>query len=189
MAVITKPLLWSDQLANEIVRLRAPEPSDLELLYAWENNPSTWKVSNTIAPVSRYMLQQFIDTASRDLFEVRQLRLIIETIKEHKPVGTIELYDFDPFHLRAGIGILIGDTSERRKGYAENALRVLIAYAFDILCLHQVYCNIALSNQISLKLFTKAGFSVIGIRKEWNRNADGWEDEYFLQLINQKQIH
>ncbi len=187
--MVTESLLWSDQLANEIIRLRAPEPSDLELLYTWENNPSTWKVSNTIVPVSRYMLKQFIDNASKDLFEVRQLRLIIETTKEQKPVGTIEIYDFDPFHLRAGVGILIGDISERKKGYAKNALKVLIAYAFDILCLHQLYCNIALSNESSLKLFTEAGFTVVGIRKEWNRNADGWEDEYFLQLINQKQVH
>ncbi|MGB9745366.1 MAG: GNAT family N-acetyltransferase [Bacteroidales bacterium] len=185
----TQPFLLSDQLANDVIRLRAPEPSDLDILYLWENNPSTWKVSNTIVPVSKYILKQFIDNASKDLFEVHQLRLIIETTKEKKPVGTVELYDFDPFHLRAGIGILIGDLSERRKGYAENALRVLIAYVFDILCLHQIYCNIALSNESSLKLFTKAGFSIVGIRKEWNRNADGWEDEYFLQLINQKQIH
>lgn len=180
--------IWSGQLANETVRLRAPEPSDLDLLYSWENDPLVWKISSTLVPVSKYVLKQFIDNASRDLFDVRQLRLVIESVNHNKALGTVELYDFDPFHLRAGVGILIGDKTERRKGYAENALRILITYAFDILCLHQLYCSIATGNDASLQLFTKVGFVVTGTRKDWNRNATGWEDEYFLQLVNAKQM-
>jgi len=42
------------------VRLRSLEPEDLELLYLWENDPSIWKVSNTLVPFSRFILRQYL---------------------------------------------------------------------------------------------------------------------------------
>ena len=38
------------QLENEIIRLRALEPEDLEPLYRWENNPDLWSLGNTMSP-------------------------------------------------------------------------------------------------------------------------------------------
>jgi len=170
--------------ANGIIRLRALEPEDIELLYSWENNPDTWKASNTLVPVSRFILRQFLENATRDIFEVHQLRLMIELVQTSKPIGTIELFEFDPFHLRAGVGIIIVETSERRKGYAEQSLHLLLDYTFNTLCLHQIYCNIKKDNTPSLQLFKKIGFRVVGVKEQWVRNAEGWEDEYLLQLIN-----
>src|SRR5512137_885124 len=93
-------------LETELIKLRALEPEDIDVLYKWENDPSIWRVSNTLTPFSKYTLQQFLENAHSDIFEVKQLRLMIEA-RQHtgtRPVGTIELFDFDPFHLRAGLG-------------------------------------------------------------------------------------
>mgnify|MGYP001201093643 FL=1 len=35
---------------NERVRLRAMEPEDLEIMYAMENDPQTWDVTNFSVP-------------------------------------------------------------------------------------------------------------------------------------------
>ncbi|MFN8208668.1 MAG: GNAT family protein [Bacteroidales bacterium] len=174
------------QLESSLIRLRALEPEDIDILYAWENNPTIWRVSNTIAPFSKYTLQQFIENAHRDIFEVKQMRLMIEArLKDnYRPVGTIELFDFDPYHFRAGIGVLIADPLERRKGYASDAIEIFTRYAFQILGLHQVYCSIETTNLPSIALFRKAGFEEIGIKKDWLRTPEGWFDEVFMQLIN-----
>ena len=97
----------TNPMENELIRLRALEPDDVQVLYKWENDTEVWKVSNTIVPFSKYMLLQFIANQQRDIFETRQLRLIIESKQSGKPVGAIDLFDLDPYNCRAGVGILI----------------------------------------------------------------------------------
>jgi diamine N-acetyltransferase len=172
---------------SEKIALRAPEPEDLDLLYQWENDPEIWKVSNTITPFSRYILSKYIESAHIDIYQARQLRLMIDIITEKekaKTVGAIDIFDFEPFHLRAGIGILIGDKSARRKGYATKALEQVIQYAFETLQLNQLYCNINVDNKKSLILFENQGFKRVGIKKDWNKSLSGFVDEVLLQLIN-----
>ena len=42
-------------LENDTIRLRALEPEDLDLLYAWENDTSLWEFGSTLVPYSRYV--------------------------------------------------------------------------------------------------------------------------------------
>lgn len=175
-----------DILQGELIRLRALEPEDIDLLYRWENDPEVWKVSSTVAPFSKYVLRQFIESQRIDIFESRQLRLIIESTEEARPVGTIDLFDIDAFNGRAGVGVLIYDKKDRRRGYADDAISTLIKYCFMVLNLHQLYCNIPTSNRESLGLFKSKGFIIIGVKKEWTKTTMDWQDEYMLQLLNPK---
>jgi diamine N-acetyltransferase len=171
----------------EKIKLRALEPEDLELLYEWENNDSYWVISNTVAPFSKYTLKRYMENSHKSIYETGQLRLMIDLHEEKKTIGTIDIFDFDPFHKRAGIGILIADESQRKKGYASMALRCLIHYCFKTLQLHQLYCNILANNIESIELFMKAGFTLAGIRKEWINSPEGYVDEHNFQLINDNQ--
>jgi diamine N-acetyltransferase len=170
-------------LENKNISLRAPEPEDLDLLYIWENEPAIWQVSGTLTPFSRYVLRQYLENAGKDIFQAKQLRLIIQIKRNHRPVGAIDLFDFDPQHHRAGIGILIADPSDRRHGYAREALETLTDYCFKVLHLHQLYCNIAGSNDASIKLFTEAGFKECGRKKEWLHHGRAYEDELIFQKL------
>jgi len=162
--------------------LRALEPSDLEVLYKWENNPAIWKVSNTLAPFSKFVLEQYLVNAHEDIFTAKQVRLMV-CANDNKSVGTIELFEFDPHHSRVGIGILIEENSEN-KGYATEALKILIDYCFEILMVKQVYCNISASNEKSLQLFRKIGFEEVGLKKSWNKTEkNSYEDEWLMQLV------
>jgi len=166
------------------IKLRAVEPSDIDLLYLWENDISTWHMSNTITPFSKFLLEEYIANAGLDIFSAKQYRLMIEILNSKKTIGCIDLFDFDPLNIRAGIGILISD-EERNKGYASEALEIMIDYCFNTLMLKQLYCNILFNNNNSLKLFKKYNFQIIGLKKNWIRRNDRWEDEYMLQLINE----
>jgi diamine N-acetyltransferase len=171
-------------LENDGIRLRAVEPEDLELLYRWENDETNWKLSNTLVPYSRYILKKYIAGSGKSIFETGQLRLMIDVVKYERTVGTIDLYDFDNYHNRAGVGILIADPADRKKGYASAALTCFTGYAFETIGLHQLWCHIQATNSESMKLFTHHGFVVCATRKEWIRVGGGYETEYTLQLIN-----
>jgi Acetyltransferases, including N-acetylases of ribosomal proteins len=162
------------------------EPEDVDLLYKWENDTNIWKVSNTVTPFSRHILRKFIESQADDIFETRQLRLIIEEKQGGRPVGAIDLFDVDPYNRRAGVGILIYDTMDKCQGYASSALQLIIRYSFMVLNLHQLYCDLLFDNSPSLHLFRSKGFLIVGIKREWVRTTSGWMDEYMLQLINPK---
>ena len=172
-----------DKLKGEHIRLRALEPEDLQLLYQVENNTGVWEVSGTVSPYSKFVLKQYLDNAHRDIYEVKQLRLVVETLEAGTAVGLIDLYDFDPRHKRVGLGIVIFEQTQRRKGFASESIKLLTAYCFEQLDLHQVYACIGSSNTMSQSLFEKCGFIQTGTRKDWLLRSQGFEDELFYQLI------
>ena len=161
------------------ITLRAIEPSDLDQLYKWENDDRVWFSSNITRPLSKQTLQIYIDSI-QDIFTDKQVRLIIDN--NGVAVGCIDLFDFDPLNQRAGVGIMI-DTSFENDGHASKALKEIKKYAFEQLGLHQLYCNIEVSNTASLRLFENMGFLRSGIKKEWNLKDGIWVDEVFLQKI------
>lgn len=170
-------------MANKTISLRVPEPEDLDILYLWENNPDIWRVSGTLVPFSRFILKQYLDNAGKDIFETRQLRMIIQLNQGKRPVGAIDLFDFEPLHHRAGVGILIADPSDRRKGYARESLETFLEYGHHVIHLHQIYCNIASGNRESIRLFESAGFTPVGEKKEWIHNGSTYESEWLYQYI------
>jgi diamine N-acetyltransferase len=166
--------------------LRAPEPGDIDIIFRWENDTRIWHLGNTLTPYSKFAIEQFVLNADNDIFASKQLRLMIDwhtSGTDITTVGTIDLFDFDPHHKRAGIGILI-DESSRRQGFAFEALNLLITYCFNTLNLHQLYCNIEPGNEESINLFKKAGFTACGTKKEWLLREGHWTDELMFQLIN-----
>lgn len=122
--------------------------------------------------------------SDQDVYAQRQLRLIIEHKETNKEMGCVDLYDFDPTHDRAGVGILIADKKYRNKGFASEAVSLIIDYAFFTLNLHQLYCAILTDNADSLKLFQKHGFQVIGEKEDWIKEGTQFKNEFTLQLIN-----
>lgn len=165
------------------IQLRAVEPEDLELLYKWENNIEFWVISNTITPFSRFTLKRYIENSHKTIYETGQLRLMISLLESGETVGAVDLFDFDPFHRRAGVGILIASPEHRRKGYATMAMTALIDYCFSVLQLHQIYCNIPATNTASFDLFKSLGFKLVGKKRDWVSHGDEYLDEYMLQLI------
>jgi diamine N-acetyltransferase len=168
------------------ISLRALEPEDLEILYQWENNSSNWVISNTITPFSKYTLKRYLKNSHKNIYETGQLRLMIDHIGDKVSIGTIDIFEFDPFHKRAGIGILIENESYRRQGLASMAIECLKEYCFNILQLHQLYCNILENNLESMELFKKLGFIPCGIKKDWIKTSEGYLDEHMFQLISSR---
>lgn len=169
-------------LRGEKVALRAVEPEDVERMYGWENNPAVWHVSGTLAPFSRHALEQFVREQRFDPLQSGQQRLMIETLAG-EAVGTLDLFEIDPLNRRAGVGILIHNSDNRRQGYAREALQLSIAYARNTLALEQLWCNIESENRASRALFSGAGFQLVGCKRHWNWSPEGWQDEELWQLL------
>lgn len=174
-------------LEKDNIKLRVPEPEDIEFLLDVENDYNHWHITKTHNPFSRFDIEQYILLADKDVYTAKQLRFIIEhkDAGQTRSIGTIDVFDFNAHDKRAGIGISIIE-SMRQKGYAGNALDILIEYMFVHLNMHQLYCNIESDNKRSIGLFESRGFVEAGVKKDWNLRSNKWIDECFFQLIEAK---
>lgn len=169
-------------LKGEHIYLRALDRDDLDFIHQIENDEELWELSQTIAPYSRFVLEQYLENSHRDIYEVKQLRLVICNHSEES-IGMIDLFDFDFKNRRAGVGILVKDVVQRKKGYGKEALHLLTNYAKNRLNLHQLYCNIIENNNASLKLFQSENFEIVGLKKDWSCEEGQFKNEYLLQRI------
>ncbi len=151
-------------LKGENIYLRALEPNDLEFVYAMENDQSIWEVSNTQTPYSRFLVKQYLENAHQDIYEAKQLRLAICQDEDFPALGLIDLFDFDPKNNRAGIGIVIQATENRKNHIGSE--------------------DIGTENEASIALFTKFGFQKVGTKKDWILVNGLYKDEAIFQLIN-----
>lgn len=171
-------------LKGKHIYLRALELEDLDFIYAIENDETIWEISNTITPFSKYVITEYLANAHKDIFEVKQLRLVISNSK-HEAIGMIDLFDFDFKNKRAGVGIIVKAAEDRKKGYGSEALTLLTKYCKTQLDLHQLYCNISEENEASLRMFQNQGFEIVGLKKDWNFIHGAFKNEYLLQHILQ----
>lgn len=169
-------------LQGQNIHLRALEPADIEVMYRWENDPSVWGVSGTVAPFSREILRTFIEQQQYDIWRTHQLRLVIALNDDDSAVGAVDLFDFDPLNQRAGVGVLVVD-EERGRGRASEALGLLVEYARDVLMLNQLYCDIDTGNMACRALFSGCGFEECGVRRKWRRTTEGWTDVVMMQHL------
>ncbi|MCL2650737.1 MAG: GNAT family N-acetyltransferase [Candidatus Azobacteroides sp.] len=174
-------------LENENLLLRALEPEDLDILYAWENNTELWKYGSTLMPYSKFALRDYLANSLHGIVYSRQLRLMAVEKESLTAVGMVDLFDYDPIHQRAGVGILV-DTPYRRKGYGAEILNLTADYAFHILHINQLYAHIPLSNTVSFNLLSKCGYEQSGVLKAWLKTATGFEDVHLMQLMKKQKV-
>ena len=170
-------------LKGDKIYLRALEPKDLEFLYQLENNMEVWEISGTVTPYSKNVLQFYLENAHRDIYDVKQLRLVICS-QDKEPLGLIDLFDFDPKNKRAGLGIVIVDEKNRNKGIGAESIGLLCNYAFEVLDLKQLYANILEENRGSIHLFEKMGFKSVGVKKDWIFSNGQYKNEILFQKLN-----
>jgi RimJ/RimL family protein N-acetyltransferase len=143
-------------LHGEYVTLRPPQESDVEAAYAWDRDPelAAWNgrtpISISLSAARRDYLARWEDPSVKTF--------IMEA--EGEPIGMATLYDF-----RRGsceLGIKIGPEDLRGRGYASEAVSLLVGYAFDNLGLKAVRGSTLAHNDRMQRVFEKNGFRLVG---------------------------
>lgn len=154
------------------LKLRKIEPSDLPLLYQWENDATMWVDSDTHNPLSRHDLHQYIENTTGDIYRDGQLRLIIEDSQLSTQImGCIDLFDFDGRNRKAAIGMYIAPDA-RGKGVGKQAVQLLEDYAFGFLRLRMLYAIISVHNIACSHIYEQMGYTPSSVLKDWTLEGD-----------------
>ena len=124
-------------------------------------------------------LNQFINQQKQDIFEVRQKRFVISNI-QNKVLGFIDLFDYEPIHRRAGVGLFIIE-SFRNLGLGKQALNLLHIFTKKHLNIKNLFANVGKENSLSNRLFLSSGYRQVGLKTKWNFYEDAFHDEYLYQ--------
>ena len=100
-----------------------------------------------------------------------------------RPIGTTGLEELDHQHGVADFGILIGEKDCWDQGYGTEATRLVLDYAFNVLGLHNVMLCVYDHNRRGARAYEKAGFKVIGRRRQALRLGNERYDEIFMDAL------
>ncbi|MCB0396312.1 MAG: GNAT family N-acetyltransferase [Flavobacteriales bacterium] len=171
-------------LEGSRIKIRLPEPADVDVLHRWENDPEIMRAGESAEPISRDALVDFLKAyETLSLSDAGQQRWMICDIANGNVLGTLDLFEYSRRHGRAGIGILIGEQESRAKGFASEALRLFLPFASSELGLLQLWCLISPSNKASIRLFEKNGFVKTGEHRQWVQDSGGYDDRWFYQCL------
>lgn len=169
-------------ISDSRILLRAVEPSDVDMLLELENDNARADASVYPAPVSRYMIEQYIRHYTADFNDDGELRLIIADAATGAPVGALDITGFDRRNHHAYVGIAIIPRF-RRNGYALAAITLLCSIATSRFGIHHLAAIVATDNDPSLGLFRKAAFKSAGCLRSWIRRDNTYSNALIFSRL------
>ena len=100
-----------------------------------------------------------------------------------RPIGNTGLHNIDHLHRTAEFGILIGEKDCWDKGYGTEVTTLMLDYGFTCLNLHNIILSVDSGNQRGIRAYTRAGFKVIGRRREARRRGGRTTDTIFMDCL------
>lgn len=147
-------------LSNGNVSLRPIERRDLDKLNQWKNDESVYRfLGGGFLPVSRDIQEKWLDSLMDTTGNSK--RFMIEN-DVGEAVGMIGLYGINWVHRTCELGIFIGDGSQRGKGYASSAYRLLEAYGAMYLNLRKVTADVVDKNDAAVSFYENLHFRQAG---------------------------
>jgi len=86
--------------------------------------------------------------------------------KDDTLIGNIGMMDIDNINRTATVGLFIGESENRSKGYGSEALHLILDFGFKSLNLHNIMLHVHSDNAQGIACYKKVGFKEFGRRRE-----------------------
>jgi ribosomal-protein-alanine N-acetyltransferase len=167
------------------IYLREVSLSDVnDTYYRWMNDPE----------INRYIESRFLpndmdslrDDVQKKLEDQNSVFLAIICKDTERHIGNIKLGPIDWNHRLADVGVLIGERGYQGRGYATEAIALVVELAFQDLNLHKLTAGYYAANKGSEKAFKRNGFIVEGVRTRHRFCEGSYMDTVILGLLNEE---
>ncbi len=168
-------------LTGERVTLRTPRRSDTQILNEyWSDLEVASRASNRSPRTYTVEATQ----AMFDEFEKQEgmVRFVIEV--EGEVVGDCSLHDIDKHNRTCDVGIAIG-RPHWSKGYGQEALRLLVDFAFAHHNMHRVALEVLADDPRAVACYTKVGFVEEGRLRQRDWRDGEYHDVLIMGILDQ----
>jgi diamine N-acetyltransferase len=154
----------------------------LGLVHRWINQPEVRSGTGSQGPVSDYEHHRWYERLMLDC--TQHVFLIGQGQREQSvPVGVVGLKGLESRSRSAEYWIYIGDLAVRRKGFAEEATRIILDYGFNVLNLHRIFLKVHARNTAAVALYHKLGFVSEGVLRDASFNEGKFVDVICYSLL------
>jgi RimJ/RimL family protein N-acetyltransferase len=143
------------------IRLRAVEPGDAAFLHQWTRDTDTARLLYHVpVPESLESVKQWVQQMATRHSDNDEFCWVIESL-QGEFAGTISTHHAERRNgnFKYGIGIL---EAHRRKGYAIQAIELVLRYYFSELRYRKALADVYSFNEPSIRLHERAGFTLEG---------------------------
>ncbi len=168
------------KLLGERVYLSPVNPEDMDKFVTWLND---MQVTDYIGRT--HYVQNYVNEKRWIEEELAKGEYFFEivTVDGDEAIGNISLKDVDLINRRATLGILIGESDSRNKGYGTEAIRLLLDYAFNYLNLNNVMLVYLECNERAKRCYEKVGFKEFG-RRRMSKFLNGrYYDDVYMDIL------
>ncbi|MFJ3956895.1 GNAT family N-acetyltransferase [Arthrobacter sp. NPDC090010] len=152
-------------LETASLRLRPFAEADAEDLFALQSDADVLRYWDSPPWTDRTSVTRFMDGCRRMSEEGSGARVVIERISDHSFVGWCTFNSWNPEFRSASLGYCLNQSSWGR-GYATEAARALLRWAFATLDLNRVQSETDTGNWASARVLEKLGFVLEGTLRE-----------------------
>ncbi len=167
------------EILGKKVRLRGKKLSDARNDYMWQSNPELAGLD--AAPVLTVSFAAYLLDYSSQLHDPGEKRfpLAVDTL-EGEHIGNCTCYDIDAERGDAQLGIMIGDSRYRDRGYGTDAVTAMVNHVFSVTKLKRIYLKTLDWNLRAQKCFENCGFEPCRLL---NRNGSTF---VVMELLREK---
>ncbi|MDD4772359.1 MAG: GNAT family protein [Eubacteriales bacterium] len=98
-------------------------------------------------------------------------------------IGSVSIHNIDHLNRNAFLGIFIGEEEHRSKGYGAEAIRLILAFGFNTLNLHNIMLSVNADNMQGIACYKKVGFREVGRRREWVFKNGKYIDRIYMDML------
>lgn len=160
----------TDYFRGTRVDLVAVEREDLPLVAGWINDERVAAYQKSRFPVSLAEQAAWYESSQKD----RSKQKLVVQNKEGVKVGLVSMFHLDHRNRHAEIGVYIAPEHHRR-GYAAEAMRLIMRFGFGELNLHKIVSSVLAFNEASSSMVAS-----VGMRLEYVRVEEVWTNGRFV---------
>ena len=173
---------YFEKIPGERLYLSPINPDDIVIYTKWINDPEVvnWigGACNVISlPCERAWLEANTNGP-------HQYNFAIVLRNGNRLLGNVSLMDVSAVNRSARLGIFIGETDDRSKGYGAEALKLMVDYGFRWLGLRNIDLEVDAENQRAIRCYEKVGFRQYGRRTDSIFYDGQWHDRVCMEVLS-----
>ncbi|MGH4119508.1 GNAT family N-acetyltransferase [Clostridium sp.] len=170
------------ELESERLKYRQVTSEDVEDIYKIYSDPEVAKYDWYKPIATKDDAISIINRYGREFQNKEELTWGVARKYDNKIIGYCCLGSFSDDSRRSEIGYGF-NRDEWNKGYATEAIKVLVKFGFDIMNFNRIEATVTLGNDASVKALKKANFLQEGIVRERSIMKGKFEDDVILAII------
>ena len=175
------------ELQSERLIFREVNSADVEDIFKIYSDPEVAKYDWYKPIDTKGEALEIINRYSREFQDKEEITWGVAKKDDNRIIGYCCLGIFNDVSRRSEIGYGF-KRDEWNKGYATEAIKILVKFGFEIMNLNRVEATVTLGNDASVKALKKADFLQEGIVRERTIMKGKFEDDVILAIIRKDYV-